>query len=107
VDRPRSDCWCERYKSKEIRTWTEGEIGLFERWPEGSRERLVFALLLYTGQRGSDVHRTTWSDFVGDAIRVAQQKTAAKLTIPIHAALDRALAMADRDHGTILVTLAT
>ena len=38
------------YKSKEIHTWNEGEIAAFEKcWPEGSRERLTFALLLYTG----------------------------------------------------------
>ena len=49
------------YKSKEIHTWTEHEIEIFEaRWPQGTRERLAFSLLLYTGQRGSDVHRMTW-----------------------------------------------
>lgn len=63
------------YKSKEIHTWNEAEIAAFEkRWPEGSRERLAFALLLYTGQRGSDVHRMMWTDVVGDTIRVAQRK---------------------------------
>jgi enterobacteria phage integrase len=93
------------YKSKEIHTWNESEIAAFERrWPEGSRERLCFALLLYTGQRGSDVYRMTWADIVGDTIRVAQQKTAAKLIIPIHDALNRVLAIANRDYATILVT---
>src|SRR5882672_7582602 len=90
------------YKSKEIHTWTEHEIDIFEaRWPEGTRERLAFALLLYTGQRGSDVHRMTWADIVQGAIRVAQQKTAAKLTIPIHDTLDRTLEITNRDphHG--------
>jgi integrase len=94
------------FRSKEIHTWNEDEIAIFEkRWPEGSRERLSFALLLYTGQRGSDVHRMMWTDIVGDTIRVTQQKTAAKLTIPIHAALDRALEIANRDCATILVTV--
>jgi integrase len=93
------------YKSKEIHTWTEEEIAAFEkRWTEGSRERLAFALLLYTGQRGSDVHRMMWTDIVGDTIRVAQRKTATKLTIPIHDALHRVLAMANRGGATILVT---
>jgi enterobacteria phage integrase len=46
----------------------------------------------------------TWADIVGDAIRVAQQKTAAKLTIPIHESLDRVLSTANRNHSTILVT---
>jgi enterobacteria phage integrase len=63
------------YRSKEIHTWTEEEISIFERrWAKGSRERLAFSLLLYTGQRGSDVHRMLWNDCVGDTIRVAQQK---------------------------------
>ncbi|WP_410052277.1 tyrosine-type recombinase/integrase [Bradyrhizobium sp. SZCCHNRI30512] len=93
------------YKSKEIHTWNESEIAVFERhWSEGTRERLTFALLLYTGQRGSDVYRMTWADISGDAIRVAQQKTAAKLTIPIHEALDRVLSTANRGHPTILAT---
>jgi integrase len=93
------------YRSTEIHTWNESEIAAFERrWPKGSRERLTFALLLYTGQRGSDVYRMTWADIVGDTIRVAQQKTAAKLTIPIHGALQRELAIANHDHTTILVT---
>jgi integrase len=93
------------YRSKEIHTWNEGEIAVFEkRWPEGSRERLAFALLLYTGQRGSDVHRMMWTDIVGDAIRVAQRKTATKLIIPIHDALHRVLAMANSGDATILMT---
>jgi integrase/predicted DNA-binding transcriptional regulator AlpA len=93
------------YKSKEIHTWSEDEISIFEkRWLEGTRERLTFALLLYTGQRGSDVYRMTWGDIVGGAIRVAQQKTAAKLAIPIHGALHRVLSLAKRDHASILVT---
>ena len=93
------------YRSKEIHTWNEEEIATFEkRWPEGSRERLAFALLLYTGQRGSDVHRMLWTDLVGDAIRVAQQKTKTKLTIPIHKALNRLLATANRDHANIVAT---
>jgi integrase len=94
------------YRSKEIHTWNEGEITAFEkRWPEGSRERLAFALLLYTGQRGSDVHRMLWADIVGDTIRVAQQKTATKLIIPIHDALHRVLAIRIRGDATILMTV--
>jgi enterobacteria phage integrase len=93
------------YRSKEIHTWNEEEIETFEkRWAEGTRERLAFALLLYTGQRGSDVHRMLWSDHIGDTIRVAQQKTATKLTIPVHESLAGLLATAKRDHPTILTT---
>ena len=94
------------YKSKEIHTWNESEITVFEnRWPEGSREQLAFALLLYTGQRGSDVHRMMWTVIVGDTLRVAQRKTATKLIIPIHDDLHRVLAIAKRGNSTILMTV--
>jgi enterobacteria phage integrase len=93
------------YKSKEIHTWTESEIEMFQAyWPEGTRERLAFALLLYTGQRGSDVHHMMWADVVQATIRVAQQKTAAKLTIPIHDTLARILKLTEHGTGAILVT---
>jgi integrase len=39
-------------------TWTEDEAAAFEaRWPIGTRERLAFDLLIYTGVRRSDVVR--------------------------------------------------
>ena len=93
------------YQSKEIHTWTEDEIAIFEKcWPEGSRQRRAFALLLYTGQRGSDVHRMLWSDLVADTIRVVQQKTKTKLVIPLHESLGHLLSMAERDEEAILTT---
>jgi integrase len=77
-------------------TWTDAEIAQFERrWPLGTRERLAFALLLYTGQRGGDVVKMLRSDIVDGRIRVAQDKTRKgttnELMIPIHPALARAL----------------
>ncbi|MGJ5079308.1 tyrosine-type recombinase/integrase [Bradyrhizobium sp. HKCCYLS3013] len=92
------------YKSKKIHTWNETEITLFKRhWAEGTRERLTFALLLYTSQRGSDVYRMTWADISRGAILVAQQKTAAHHSDP-PGALDRVLSTANRSHSTILAT---
>ena len=77
-------------------TWTEPEIAQFERhWPLGTRERLAFALLLYTGQRGGDVVKMIRNDIVNGCIRVSQDKarkgTTNELMIPIHPALARAL----------------
>jgi integrase len=77
-------------------TWTDAEIAQFEhRWPLGTRERLAFALLLYTGQRGGDVVKMLRSDIVNGRIRVSQDKarkgTTNELLIPIHPALARAL----------------
>jgi integrase len=85
-----------RYRLGTHRTWTDRELEQYERrWPLGTRERLVFALLLYTAQRGADVARMTRNDIADGYIRVAQDKarkgTTNELMIPIHPALARAL----------------
>lgn len=84
------------YRLGTYHTWTDAEIAQFERrWPLGTRERLAFALLLYTGQRGWDVVRMQRADITNGRIRVAQDKTRKgttnELLIPIHPALARAL----------------
>jgi integrase len=53
------------YRLGTYHTWTDAEIAQFERrWPLGAWERLAFALLLYTGQRGGDVVKMLRSDIV-------------------------------------------
>jgi integrase len=86
----------ERYRLGTHHTWTDAELAQFERrWPLGTRERLAFALLLYTAQRGGDVVKMTRNDIVNGCIRVSQDKarkgTTNELMIPIHPALARAL----------------
>ena len=86
----------ERYRLGTHHTWTDAELAQFERyWRLGTRERLAYALLLYTGQRGGDVVKMTRNDIVNGYIRVAQDKarkgTINELLIPIHPALARAL----------------
>jgi integrase len=85
-----------RYRLGTHHTWTDAELAQFERrWSLGTRERLAFALLLYTGQRGGDVVKMTRNDIVKEYIRVSQDKarrgTTNELMIPIHPALARAL----------------
>jgi integrase len=95
----------KRPKTQEIRSWTDAEIEIFERrWPIGTKQRLAFALMLYSGQRRSDVHRMTWGDVSGTMIRVVQQKTRRKLLIPLHQALRAVLSVAEREHITIINT---
>jgi len=93
-------------KSNEIRSWTDKEIYQFERrWSVSTKQRLAFALHLYTGQRRSDIHRMAWDDIVAEArIRVVQQKTGQKVDIPLHTALKEVLAVAHRGQRTILAT---
>jgi integrase len=74
-------------------TWTEADIEQFERvHPVGSRARLAFALLLYTGQRRSDVIRLGRQHIRDGLISLRQQKTGTEVTIPVHTDLAAILA---------------
>jgi site-specific recombinase XerD len=85
--------------------WTEEEITAFERrWPVGSRERLAFALLRYTGQRRGDVIHMGRQHVRCGRIHLVQQKTKARLAIPIHHELHAILAKSDTEHLTFLTT---
>ena len=96
----------ERFKEGEFHTWTDEEIAQFEeRWPVGTRERTAFAMLLFTGQRMADVSEMVWSDLVkGQAIRVVQNKTQAKLVIPLHRELRSILEEWPRSHLSVITT---
>ena len=72
----------KRTKVGEVRSWTDDEIRQYEkRWQIGTKQRTAFALMLYTGQRRSDVHRMTWQDISPNTgrIKVIQQKTGTKI----------------------------
>ena len=95
----------KKYAAGEFHTWTEDEIATYEaRWPIGTTARLGFALLLYTGQRRSDVVRMFWSDVKDEAIHVVQGKTKTKLWVPVHRELAVILAACPTIDGTILTT---
>jgi integrase len=97
----------KRPKGGTIRAWTDDEIEQFEkRWPLGTKQRTAFALMLYTGQRRSDVHRMTWTDISQKTgrIKVHQQKTDVKLEIPLHIELLYVLDEARSNHITIINT---
>lgn len=94
-----------RVKSDGFHTWTEDEIAKFEaHHKQGTRARLAFDLLLYTGQRRGDVVRMGWQHIRGQAIDLVQQKTGKVLSIPIHPGLSATLAKAPRDHLTFITT---
>lgn len=70
-------------------TWTDEELRAYEaRWPLGTRERLAYASLLYSGQRGSDVVKMLRPAPNAKSIVVQQEKarkgTTTELTLPIH-----------------------
>lgn len=104
-DDPTRDVRRLKEKGDGIPTWSEEDIAAFEaKWPVGTRERLALALLLYTGQRRSDVVRMGRQHLRGDAIEVRQVKTGARLVIPVHPALRAALSAVREDQLTFLLT---
>lgn len=85
----------KEYKGGSHHTWTEAELTIFEaRWPVGTRERLVYDLLLYTGQRIGDVCRMTRANIVNGRVVLTQEKNGSKISIPIHPNLERSLSAA-------------
>jgi integrase len=75
-----------KIKSKGHRTWTDEEIAAFEaHYPIGTEARLAFALLLYTGQRRSDVVRMGRQHVKDGVLTIAQKKggETVEVSIPI------------------------
>lgn len=105
ADDPTRDVKAIRVKSDGYHSWTDDEISQFEkRHPVGSRARLALALLLYTGQRRSDVVRMGRQHVREAVLQVRQQKTGTELSIPVHAALVAIIAETPSDHLTFLTT---
>jgi integrase len=74
----------EPFKGGTHHSWTEGELKTFEgRWPLGTRQRLAYALLLYTAQRVGDVAKMVRADMSEGTLHVIQQKTGAELYLPV------------------------
>jgi len=105
-DDPTRDVRRVRYRKRPFAAWTEEQIAWFEeRWPVGTRARLAFDLLLYTGQRRSDVIHLGPQHLAGGKMRIVQQKTGAELLVPIHPALRASLeAAAPARHLAFLIT---
>lgn len=92
-------------KSKGIHSWTEDGIARFEAaHPIGSKARLAFALLLYLGQRKSDVVKLGPQHRHGAVIRLVQTKTKAALGLPVHPVLDEILRATPTGHLAYLTT---
>ncbi len=83
-------------------------------WPDEAVDRflavappmmaLALKIALYTGQREGDVLEMSWHDYNGQSIKVVQNKTGAKLSIPVAAKLREALDAQDPVSPIILTT---
>lgn len=86
-----------KYERKERRPWPDTKVAAMRKaYPIGTRERLLFELLIGTGQRIGDVLPMQWNHIDGDGIRVKQNKTGKPLWIPITPQLRAALDAAER-----------
>lgn len=66
-------------------TWTDIELATYEkRWRVGTRQRLMYDALLYTAQRVGDAARFTRVEALKGKLHVVQEKTGAKLRLPVH-----------------------
>lgn len=90
-------------------SWTLEEVEQFENhWPIGTRQRLALALLLYTGQRRSDIvllGRQMMSDGVLSFTQTKnRQRNPMKVTLPIVDELQRIIAVTQCGDLTFLVS---
>lgn len=90
-----------RYSKRRREPWPDDKIEAF-REAADPETRLIFELLLGTGQRIGDVLKMRWQDLDADSIGVRQQKTDAVLRVPLIPSLRISLDTAPR-HGETIV----
>jgi integrase len=88
------------------------KTGTYEPWPDEELEKfrkaapahMVLALMLglYTGQRRGDLVCLTWNQIKDGGLELVQQKTGARLWIPMHRALQATVAIQTKKAVTIL-----
>jgi integrase len=68
--------------------WTDDDMAKFEaRWPRGTRERVMFDILTYTGLRIGDVAVLGRQHVRNGVIKIDNEKTGTRVEIPMLAAL--------------------
>jgi integrase len=106
IDRnPAAEVGYLRPKTEGYHTWTTQEVCQFEaRWPIGTKPRLAMALLLYTGQRRSDVVTLGRQHERDGVLYYRQLKTAMEMATPILPELREILDASPCGDLTYLVT---
>jgi integrase len=95
----------KRPKTGGFHAWTEDEVSRFEaHWPVGTRERLAFTILLYTGLRRGDASILGRQHVSDGVILMRAEKTGAQLTIPILPELTRVIAATKTGDLTFVAT---
>lgn len=82
-------------KTDGFHVWTDGEVGAYEaRWPIGTRERLAFDLLLYTGLRRGDAVKLGRQHMREGTFRIRTEKNGVWVEAPVLPALAASIAAA-------------
>jgi integrase len=90
---PTRDVAMIKTRSAGFHAWSEEELARFEaRWPIGTRERLAFDLLLYTGLRRGDAVRLGRQHVRDGIFRIKTEKTGVEIVAPILPALADSIA---------------
>ena len=82
--------------------WTEAQIAAAHEHLKGPVRRGVM-LMLYTGQRGSDMVRMSWTDIDDGGFRLRQQKTGVEIWCPVVDALAAEMTAWERRPGPFVL----
>ncbi len=92
-------------KSAGYAVWPEAAIARFEAFhPVGTKGRLAFDLLLFTGQRLGDVIRMGPQHVSAGVLSIVQEKTGAPVDIPVHPKLKASMDATPSGHLSFLVS---
>lgn len=81
---PTRDVAAPKLKTDGFHTWTAPEMAAFEkRWPIGTRQRLAYDIMLYTGFRRGDAARVGPLHVVDGVISLRTSKTGEAVTVRI------------------------
>jgi integrase len=90
---PTEDVKAARPKTDGFPVWTDADIEAFEKnWPIGTRERVAFDILLYTGLRRGDAVTFGKQHIKNGVARLKTEKTGEEVFIPIEPELAATLA---------------
>ena len=79
-------------KTKGFPVWDEDEIIQFEeRWPRGTRERVMFDIFVYTGLRRGDAAKLGKQHVKRGVITITTEKTGTRVVIPVLEVLQKTL----------------
>jgi integrase len=93
-----------KHKGGTNHPWTDAEMLRFEQaYPLGTRERLAYALLLYTGQRSNDVVLMGHQHAKDGLLSIQQGKTSKWVHVPVLAVLAEAIAATPTGLQTFLL----